>query len=69
MTKAVHARRLGDDVQAYCFWQRACHMLLPNSDIERMPLSGCFPKPGIFQHVPPAALPEDCEARTPYGFH
>jgi len=33
MTKAVHARRRGDDFQAYCFWRRACHMLMPNSDI------------------------------------
>ncbi len=36
MTKAVHARMRGDDVQAYCFWWRACHMLLPHSDIDRV---------------------------------
>jgi len=33
MAKAVHARRRGDDFQAYCFWEKACAMLMPKSHI------------------------------------
>lgn len=36
MTKAIHARRRGDDFQAYCFWKRVCRMLLPDSDIQKV---------------------------------
>lgn len=36
MSKAISARRRGDDFQAYYFWKRACGMLLPTSKIEKV---------------------------------
>ena len=36
MSKAILARRRGDDFQAYYFWKRACDMFLPTSQIDKI---------------------------------